>query len=80
MLGAISCKTGTDDRRAESVSVRVDSAAISVDRGLPSLDDSPRAFFPTSICVTRSGRPGGDARSPEHCTGVPDDLGGGWFE
>lgn len=57
------------------------AAAISADRGILSLDDSPRRFLPWF-----------HLRDPEadssvtfrdllsHRTGVPDDLGGGWFE
>lgn len=57
------------------------AAAISADRGILTLDDSPRRFLPWF-----------HLRDPEadsnvtfrdllsHRTGVPDDLGGGWFE
>ena len=57
------------------------ATAISVDRGLLSLDDSPRRFLP----YFHLRDPMADARVTfrdllSHRTGVPDDLGGGWFE
>ena len=57
------------------------AAAISADRGLLSLDDSPRRFLP----YFHLRDPMADAQVTfrdllSHRTGVPDDLGGGWFE
>jgi CubicO group peptidase (beta-lactamase class C family) len=149
VLGVVACRTGTADRPAESVALRIDSArlaavaaetdtlrthfrvpgasvvivsgdgvilsrgfglrdeaarlpvtsttqfligsctkpftalaaAISADRGLLSLDDSPRRFLP----YFRLRDPVADGQVVlrdllSHRTGVPDDLGGGWFE
>jgi len=57
------------------------AAAISADRGLLSLDDSPRRFLP----YFHLHDPVADGQVAlrdllSHRTGVPDDLGGGWFE
>lgn len=57
------------------------AAAISADHGLLSLDDSPRRFLP----YFHLHDPLADAQVTfrdllSHRTGVPDDLGGGWFE
>jgi CubicO group peptidase (beta-lactamase class C family) len=57
------------------------AALIAVDQGLLSLDDSPRRFFPWF----RLRDPDANVRVTlrdllSHRTGVPDDLGGGWYE
>lgn len=57
------------------------AAVISADHGLLSLDDSPRRFLP----YFHLRDPEADAAVTlrdllSHRTGVPDDLGGGWFE
>lgn len=57
------------------------AAIISADRGLLSLDDPPRRFLP----YFRLRDPDANARVTlrdllSHRTGVPDDLGGGWYE
>ena len=57
------------------------AAAISADRGLLSLDDSPRRFLP--YFHLRDPVADGQVALRDllsHRTGVPDDLGGGWFE
>jgi len=57
------------------------AAAIAVDRGLLSLDDSPRRFLP--YFHLRDPAADGQVAMRDllsHRTGVPDDLGGGWFE
>jgi CubicO group peptidase (beta-lactamase class C family) len=57
------------------------AAAIGVDRGLLSLDDSPRRFLP--YFHLRDPVADGQVAMRDllsHRTGVPDDLGGGWFE
>lgn len=57
------------------------AAAINADRKILSLDDSPRRFLPwfhLRDAETDSNVTLRDLLS--HRTGVPDDLGGGWFE
>ncbi len=57
------------------------AAAISADRGLLSLDDSPRKFLPYfALSDAEADRQVTIRDLLSHRTGVPDDLPAGWFE
>lgn len=57
------------------------AAAINADRGTLSLDDSPRRFLPWFHLKEAEADSNVTLRDLlSHRTGVPDDIGGGWYE